>query len=254
MTISLISIMLLTPIVATLAYSLSTSWVKTILPTGLTFHWYVVLTSSPSFLPAVLRSFGVGVATVIVSMVIFLPVIFYINVYEPKLKAKMRFLTIIPFTIPGIVLVTGLVQLYANLPIPKIVVLILTLTAINLPSFYQSLNNVFMGRDFRAMFEQAQLLGESPVGAFMHVILPNIRSGVLVGMLLTFTGAFSEYVVTNIFLGGEFETLKIYMYRLMSVNGNAGSVLTIIYFGFLMIISFLLIKTVHGKKIDQRKE
>jgi len=81
----------------------------------------------------------------------------------------------------------------------------------------------------------------SPFKAFVKVIIPNIRAGVLVAMLLTFTSAFGEYVLTNLLLGGNFETLKIYMYRLMRSNGQASSVLTTIYFIFLAFISLILI-------------
>lgn len=246
--IILIAIFLLGPIVATFIYSISTVWVKTILPGGLTFKWYGVLTVDPDFIPSTLRSLILAVAVVLVTMLAFLPVIFYANVYNPKLKEKLRYLSILPYSIPGIVLVTGLVQLYGSIPVPKLLILILTISAICLPAFYQSLNNAFMGDDFRGMFEQAQLLGDSKLGAFIRVVLPNIRAGLMVGLLLTFATAFTEYVITNIFLTGQYETLKIYMYRLMNTNGNAASVLTIIFFIFLGIIAFILIKIVSSQK------
>lgn len=246
--ITLIAIFLLAPIVATFFYSISTVWVKTILPNGLTFKWYGVLTADPNFIPSVIRSLLLAIAVVIVTMVAFLPVIFYANVYNPKLKEKLRYLSILPYSIPGIVLVTGLVQLYGNVAVPKIIILILTISAICLPAFYQSLNNAFMGDDFRGMFEQAQLLGDSKVGAFIRVVLPNIRAGLIVGLLLTFAAAFTEYVITNIFLTGQYQTLKIYMYRLMNTNGNAASVLTIIFFLFLGVIALILIKLVSNQK------
>lgn len=242
--IFIIAAFLLAPIVATFIYSLSTVWVKTILPSGLTFKWYGVLTADPDFIPSVIRSLLLALAVVVVTMGAFLPVIFYADVYNPSLKQKLRYLSILPYSIPGIVLVTGLVQLYGSIVIPKTLILVLTLAAICLPAFYQSLNNAFMGEDFRGMFEQAQLLGDSRFGAFKRVVLPNIRAGLLVGLLLTFAGGFTEYVITNIFLTGQYETLKIYMYRLMNTNGNAASVLTIIFFVFLGIIAFILIKAV----------
>lgn len=79
-------------------------------------------------------------------------------------------------------------------------------------------------------------------------MLPNIRAGLIVGLLLTFAAAFTEYVITNIFLTGQYQTLKIYMYRLMNTNGNAASVLTIIFFLFLGVIALILIKLVSNQK------
>ncbi|EHL96474.1 hypothetical protein HMPREF9103_02382 [Lentilactobacillus parafarraginis F0439] len=121
------------------------------------------------------------------------------------------------------------------------------MTLLSLPLTYQTLDNAFIAMDYRSMFEQTLILGDSPIRAFLKVILPNIKSGIFVASLLTFTTAFGEYVVTNILLGGDFETLKIYMYRLMQSNGQASSVLTTIYFGILAVISLILILVIRKR-------
>lgn len=239
--ITLILLYLVAPVLATVIYSFSTSWVKTILPEGLTFQWYLQILSNQDFVTATLRSLGLAIATTLVSMVIFLPVIFYVNVYSPKMRKRLRVITVLPYTIPGIILVTGLMELYQNVPIPKVIVLILAITFISLPLSYQTLDNTFVAHDYKSMFEQAMLLGDGPVKSFLKVIIPNIKSSVFISMLLTFATAFGEYVITNLLLGGNFETLKIYMYILMQGNGQASSVLTTIYFLFLVVISVFLI-------------
>lgn len=239
--IILILLYLVTPIIATGIYSFSTSWVNTVLPEGLTMRWYGQLVASPDFSAALIRSLLLGVMTTIVGLACFLPIIFYANVYEPKLKSNLRFITVLPFTIPGIILVTGLIQVYQNIAIPKIIILLLAITLLSLPLTYQTLDNAFIALDYRSMFEQALILGDTPIKAFLKVILPNIKSAIFVASLLTFTTAFGEYVVTNILLGGDFETLKVYMYRLMQSNGQASSVLTTIYFAILAVISLILI-------------
>ncbi|MCP9332928.1 ABC transporter permease [Lentilactobacillus hilgardii] len=254
MIIALISIYLVAPIIATTLYSFSTSWVKTILPEGLTFHWYAQLIANPDFVSAMIRSLGLGILTTIIAMTCFLPIIFYANVYNPGLKARLRFITVLPFTIPGIILVTGLIQVYQNIAIPKIIILLLAVTLLSLPLTYQTLDNAFISRDFRAMFEQSLILGDKPVHAFIKVILPNIKVGIFVASLLTFTTAFGEYVITNMLLGGDFETLKIYMYRLMQSNGQASSVLTTIYFAILALISLVLVLIVQKGSSSKEKE
>lgn len=239
--IGLILLYLVLPIIATIVYSFATSWVNTVLPTGLTLKWYGQLITNADFSSALVRSLILSLGTTLVAMACFLPVVFYANVYNPKIKAHLHFATVLPFTIPGIILVTGLIQVYANLPIPQSVILVLAISLMSLPLTYQSLNNAFIARDYRALFEQALVLGDRPTKAFFKVIVPNIKAGIFVAMLLTFTAAFGEYVLTNLLLGGNFETLKIYMYRLMQSNGQASSVLTTIYFLFLAVISLILI-------------
>lgn len=242
--IILISIYLTAPIVATIMYSFAKSWVNTIFPDGWTIEWYLQLITNSDFLSALIRSIILGVITTIIAMCCFLPVVFYANVYDETIKAKLRFITVLPFTIPGIILVTGLVRVYANLPIPQMLVLLLAISLLSLPVTYQALDNAFIAHDFRAMFEQAMILGDSPLRAFLKIVIPNIRVGIFIAMLLTFTSAFGEYVLTNIILGGNYETLKIYMYRLMQSNGQASSVLTTVYFFFLAIISVIMITVI----------
>ncbi len=45
----LLFLILLLPLAGTLLYSLSTSWSASLLPSGLTFKWYVALWSEPRF-------------------------------------------------------------------------------------------------------------------------------------------------------------------------------------------------------------
>jgi putative spermidine/putrescine transport system permease protein len=249
-------IYLIAPIIATIIYSFSTVWVKTILPEGITIKWYLQLVSNSDFGTALLRSLLLGVLTTLISLACFLPVVFYANVYNPKIKSKLHFITVLPFTIPGIILVTGLIRVYSAIPVPKLLILILAISLLSLPLTYQSLDNAFIARNFRAMFEQALVLGDRPVEAFLKVIVPNIRVGIFISMLLTFTSAFGEYVLTNLLLGGNFETLKVYMYRLMQSNGQASSVLTTIYFLFLILVSTIMIfsmKHYWGKKSLSKK-
>jgi len=55
----LLFLILLLPLLGTLLYSLSTSWSASILPSGLTFKWYLALWSDARFLVR-LRPFAAG--------------------------------------------------------------------------------------------------------------------------------------------------------------------------------------------------
>lgn len=52
----LLFLILLLPLAGTLLYSLATSWSASLLPSGLTFKWYIALWSEPRFwLPSASR-------------------------------------------------------------------------------------------------------------------------------------------------------------------------------------------------------
>ena len=74
--IGVVAFVLALPIVATVLYAFSSSWGATILPDGLTFRWFAQLLTDPRFLAALGRSLLICFATLIVSTLLVLPMIF----------------------------------------------------------------------------------------------------------------------------------------------------------------------------------
>ena len=101
--IGVVAFILALPIVATVLYAFSSSWGATILPDGLTFRWFAQLLTDPRFLAALGRSLLICFATLIVSTLLVLPMIFSVFYYFPKLKGIMEVLIILPFAVPPVV-------------------------------------------------------------------------------------------------------------------------------------------------------
>lgn len=110
---SIVGIMLV-PILATLIYSLSSSWGATILPDGFSLDWYIKLLTDPRFLHAFGRSLFICIASLALSVVLVLPAIFVVFYYFPKLDKVMNILILLPFAVPPVVSSVGLLQLYAD--------------------------------------------------------------------------------------------------------------------------------------------
>ena len=72
--IAVIVLLMLTPIAATLIYSLSTRWGATVLPEGLTLKWYIELLSDPRFLLSFARSLFVCSAGLFICIAVLIPV------------------------------------------------------------------------------------------------------------------------------------------------------------------------------------
>jgi putative spermidine/putrescine transport system permease protein len=70
----------------------------------------------------------------------------------------------------------------------------------------------------------------------------------MVGSLLTFSVFFGEFQLTNMILGGDYETIRIYMLRVMKINGHLSSAVVMTYLMLLVILSALIVRLMNNKR------
>ncbi|MBY8136216.1 ABC transporter permease [Vibrio fluvialis] len=233
---------MLVPIIATLVYSLSSRWGATILPDGLTVDWYLKLLSDMRFIEAFGRSLLVCVAALAISTLLILPAIFVVFYYFPKLDRVMNLLILLPFAVPPVVSSVGLLQLYADSAVPIVGtpwILIGTYFTIALPFMYRALANSFSAINLRDLMDAAHLLGASTTQAFLQIVLPNVRKGLMASLFLSFSFLLGEFVFANILVGTRYETLQIYLYNMRQTSGHFTSALVMTYFLFIFFCTWL---------------
>ncbi|ELI1838491.1 ABC transporter permease [Vibrio fluvialis] len=230
------------PILATLVYSLSSRWGATILPDGFTVDWYLKLLSDTRFIEAFGRSLLVCVAALALSTLLILPAIFVVFYYFPKLDRVMNLLILLPFAVPPVVSSVGLLQLYADSAVPIVGtpwILIGTYFTIALPFMYRALANSFSAINLRDLMDAAHLLGASTTQAFLQIVLPNVRKGLMASLFLSFSFLLGEFVFANILVGTRYETLQIYLYNMRQTSGHFTSALVMTYFLFIFFCTWL---------------
>ncbi|MBY8025997.1 ABC transporter permease [Vibrio fluvialis] len=233
---------MLVPIIATLVYSLSSRWGATILPDGFTVDWYLKLLSDARFIEAFGRSLLVCVAALALSTLLILPAIFVVFYYFPKLDRVMNLLILLPFAVPPVVSSVGLLQLYADSAVPIVGtpwILIGTYFTIALPFMYRALANSFSAINLRDLMDAAHLLGASTTQAFLQIVLPNVRKGLMASLFLSFSFLLGEFVFANILVGTRYETLQIYLYNMRQTTGHFTSALVMTYFLFIFFCTWL---------------
>lgn len=238
--LGLFALFYLSPFLMTTVYALSKEWGKTILPKGWTFEWFITLFRDPAFGQAVLRSALLAIGVLAVVLVVMIPSVLIIVLYFPKLDVYMQGMSLMPYAIPGVILVTALLKTYARLGISMLVVLVGALFITSLPLIYLGIRNSLLAINTRELIEAGQTLGASSFTIIKQVILPNIRIGVVLSSVMIFSGLFGEYVLTNLLIGGRFETIRIYMLRKMNQNGHLASAVMIFYFVCILLIGLLI--------------
>jgi putative spermidine/putrescine transport system permease protein len=107
---------------------------------------------------------------------------------------------------------------------------------------YQGIRNSMRTVSAPQLMEAAELLGASKATAFRKVIIPNLLPGIVVSILLSISVLFGEFVLTNLLVGGQFETIQIYLYRRLSESGHLSSAVVITYFVFILLLSGLFLR------------
>ncbi|MEG2787052.1 MAG: ABC transporter permease subunit [Romboutsia sp.] len=254
--VSIILTILFLPILLTFIYSIATNWHSTVIPEGITFKWYSELFNDKSFLDALIRTVFISSSTVLLSISVMLPTVYIIVVYFPKFERLMQSIVLLPYAIPGVICSVGLIQIYSNPPFLLSGTIWLLMGAyfiIILPFMYQGIRNSLRNINVIELIQAAEILGASKTKAFIKVIVPNILSGILVSSLLSFSILFGEFVMTNFLIGGRFETVQIYLKRLMDNSGHLSSAIVISYFIFILVITTISIKISKSPKSYDKK-
>ncbi len=150
--------------------------------------------------PRFYQSFGYSVVwallTIVVSVLLVVPTAYWVHLRLPRLKPYVEFVTLMPFVVPAVVLIFGLIRLYGRPPLVLTTTpaaLIVGYVVLSLPYMYRSVDSGLRAVDIRTLTEAAQSLGASWVTILKDVIFPNLRVALLSGVFLTFAIVMGEF-------------------------------------------------------------
>ncbi len=90
----------------------------------------------------------------------------------------------------------------------------------------------------------AQNLGATPLQSFIHVILPQLKPGILSAFLVTFTISATEYAIPDLLGGGlvDFVANQIYTVLFNSLNYPLAAALSIVLVLVVSLVVYLVLK------------
>ncbi|MEX0787373.1 MAG: ABC transporter permease subunit [Anaerolineales bacterium] len=218
-----------------------------LLPLAATFYWslraekgvlgfeaYRRLFADARFLPAFSESIVNAIVAIILSLLIIVPTAYWVTLRLPRLRPVVEFITLLPFVIPAIVLVFGIIRLYSRPPLlltatydSSRVVLVCVYAALSFPYMFRSVDNGLRAMDVRTLTEAAQSLGANWATILGQVIFPNLRVALLSGALLTFAIVIGELTIA-LFMAQQ--TLGPYMANLTRSKVYEPSAMAIVAF------------------------
>ena len=176
------------------------------------FAAYQSAFADPEFARTFLFSNEMAVLTIIVSLALIVPTAYWVRLRLPNWRPVVEFITLLPFVIPAIVLVFGMLKTYSSpLSLGGLTVfpsltgndasttglLVAGYVVLSLPYMYRAVDNGLRSMDVHTLTEAAQSLGADWPTVLIRVIFPNLRTALLSGALLTFATVVGELTLAS---------------------------------------------------------
>jgi len=192
-----------------------------------------------------------AVETVVISLAIFVPTIYWVHLRVPKLGPVIAFLALIPFVVPPIVMVVGLLSFYKGAPswfyAQPWGFLATAYVILAFPYMFFSLDAGFRSIDVHTLTEASQSLGASWITTLVKVILPNIRAACLAASFLTLAIVMGEFTIASL---AAFHTFPIYIQTINESEAYPAAAVTLMSFGitWAAMLSLLVIGRKRGAR------
>jgi putative spermidine/putrescine transport system permease protein len=182
------------PLVATFIFSLHAKLGV------LSFLAYQQLFNDNNFIKGFSFSILWGLLTIMVGVLIFVPTAYWVRLRLPQFRTAVEFVTLLPFVVPAIVFVFGLVRTFSHPPfliVNSPALLVAGYTVLSMPYMYRAIDTGLRAIDVRTLTEAAQSLGAGWGTILFRIILPNIRAAILSGAFLSFAIVIGEYILAQ---------------------------------------------------------
>jgi putative spermidine/putrescine transport system permease protein len=217
----------LIPLIATLLFSLRSIQTNKCC-TGAA---YSLIIHDHQFWTTVRVSFVLALETIAISLLLFVPTVYWVHLKLPRLRPLLGFMALIPFVVPPIVLVVGLLNLYKGAPSwyydKPYGFLATAYVILAFPYMYFALDAGFRAIDVHTLTEASQSLGATWRTTLVRVIVPNIRVAALGGSFLTLAIVMGEFTIASL---SSFQTFPTYIQLVNETQPYKAAALSLLSF------------------------
>ena len=204
--------LLLLPVIAIVPMAFTGGQFLAFPPPSYSLRWFHAYFESPVWMAATVRSFAIGAACALATVLIVVPVAFAIVRSKSRFSGALFLLFISPMIVPHLVISIGLFYLFAQLALVATDAgLIIGHSVIATPVVFLIVLSSLRGHDWR-LDDAALTLGASPWKTLVHVTLPLISGGIVAGLITGFLVSFEELTIALFVGGGLITTLPKQMW------------------------------------------
>jgi putative spermidine/putrescine transport system permease protein len=238
----------LIPLIATLLFSLKDEVTGRCCSLGS----YSTILEDPQFAKALRQSFILALETIAISLVLLVPTLYWVHLKLPRLRPVISFLALVPFVVPPIILVVGLLDVFRGTPdwfyAEPYGFLVAAYVILAFPYMYFSLDTGFRSIDVHTLTEAAQSLGATWRTTLFRVILPNIRAAALAGAFLTLAIVMGEFTIAVL---AAFDTFPVYIQYINETKAYPAAAVSLMSFGITWAAMLALLLVARGRTAGQ---
>ena len=200
---------LLAPLVIIVGAALSDTTFLTFPPRGLSLRWFENAFAVSAFPRTMWTSFWLATAATALSLLVGIPAAYALARHRVRLPRFLPTVFVLPILVPEIVLGFALMKSVATgLEWPIRTSLLLGHALLVLPYCVRVVGAALDGFDF-SIEEAAVSLGCPRWRAFLTVVLPNVRAGVVAAFILAFITSINDVSISIFLTGPGVSTLPI---------------------------------------------
>lgn len=257
--IGLVFLFLYAPIAVLIVFSFNASKSRTVWA-GFTLDWYVELFSDS----AVMEAFGTTILVSVLAAVIatVLGTVTAVGLNQMGKRSRNFLLGMNNIPVMNSEIITGVSLMLLFLTIGNVLrtrlgfgTLLLSHITFDTPYVILSVMPKLRQMD-KNMFEAAQDLGATKIQSFFKVVLPQIRSGVVNGMLIAFTLSLDDFVISYFTSGTDVQTLSMLIYSMTRkrISPKINALSTILFLAVLVLLVVVNVRQFRQEKAQAKKE
>jgi ABC-type spermidine/putrescine transport system permease subunit I len=209
-------------------------------PPGFSLRWFETYFSSPLWITATLRSFGVALVTAFVATLIGGAAALALANTRSRWGGAIFAFFLAPMIVPRIVIAVGMFYLFARLGlVASNLGLVIGHTVLALPFTVVTVTAILKTYDVR-LDQAAATLGANRLRTLTGVTIPIIRGGLIAAFLFAFITSFDELTIAIFISGGIATTLPKQMWddMILQLNPTLAAVSTVV---FVVVTGLLLL-------------
>jgi putative spermidine/putrescine transport system permease protein len=205
---------------------------------GYTFDSYKLLVQDETLRSAIIASLSLAVLTVLLMVLLLVPTMIWVRLRVPRFSRTVEFLCLLPLTVPPLVIVVGISNVYTWVNYllgesPQ--VLVFAYVVLVLPYSYRSIDSALQSMDVITLSEAARSLGASWLTVITRIVMPNIISGILGAGFIAIALVLGEYVFASLL---HYDTLPV---ALAALNKSDARTAIAGAFSSIVLVTLLLL-------------
>ncbi|MEO5651383.1 MAG: ABC transporter permease subunit [Marmoricola sp.] len=183
-------------------------------------------------------SVALAACTVAAMLLVLVPTMIWVRLRAPWARGLVEFLCLLPLTIPALVIVVGLRDVYLWVTYflgESTLTLTFVYTVLVLPYAYRALDAALSAIDLNTLSEAARSLGAGWAKTILQVIVPNIWSGIISAAFIAIAVVIGEYTIASL---SGFENLQVVIVQIGKTDGatSVAASLAVLLFGVALLL------------------